>query len=39
MYADAFLVAARTGSPKEEHETVTLFLVERGGAWRQTPSP
>jgi hypothetical protein len=38
MYADAFLVAARTGSPKEKHKTVTLFLVEGGGAWRRTPS-
>jgi len=30
MYADAFLVAARTGSPREKHKTVTLFLEERG---------
>jgi alkylation response protein AidB-like acyl-CoA dehydrogenase len=29
VYADAFLVAARTGPPEGKHKTVTLFLVER----------
>ncbi|MGC8993940.1 MAG: acyl-CoA dehydrogenase family protein [Pyrobaculum sp.] len=37
MYADAFLVAARTGSPEEKHKTVTLFLVERGKCVEVTP--
>ena len=37
MYADAFLVAARTGSPEEKHKTVTLFLVERGSCVEVTP--
>lgn len=37
LYADAFLVAARTGSPKEKHKTVTLFLVERGRCVETAP--
>jgi alkylation response protein AidB-like acyl-CoA dehydrogenase len=38
MYADAFSVAARTGSPGKKHNTVTLFLEERV-VWRQTQYP
>ncbi|MEM1615804.1 MAG: acyl-CoA dehydrogenase family protein [Pyrobaculum sp.] len=37
MYADAFLVAARTGPPEEKHKTITLFLVERGKCVETTP--
>ena len=37
MYADAFLVAARTGSPEEKHKTVTLFFVERGRCVETNP--
>ncbi len=37
MYADAFLVAARTGPLEEKHKTVTLFLVERGRCVETNP--
>ncbi|MFB6490138.1 MAG: acyl-CoA dehydrogenase family protein [Thermoproteus sp. AZ2] len=30
LYADAYLVAARTGPREERHKSITLFLVERG---------
>jgi len=30
IYADFFLVAARTGKPEERHRGVTLFVVDRG---------
>ena len=31
VYADFFVVAARTGSPEERHKGITLFLVEKSG--------
>lgn len=37
LYADAYLVAARTGDPKERHKTITLFLVERGKCVETAP--
>ncbi len=30
VYADFFIVAARTGRPEERHKGITLFIVDRG---------
>lgn len=37
LYADGFIVAARTGPPSERHKSITLFVVERGNCVETSP--
>ncbi|MEZ0248092.1 MAG: acyl-CoA dehydrogenase family protein, partial [Thermoproteus sp.] len=37
LYADAYLVAARTGPPESRHKSISLFLVERGKCVEVSP--
>lgn len=37
LYADYFLVAARTGAKEERHKAITLFLLRRGPCVETTP--